>query len=381
MAPRHQRSQGETGLASPVGDPFYIDYVAHEIGHQFGAEHTFNGDSGSCSGGNRSGSTAFEPGSGTTIMAYAGICGDDNLQNQSDAYFHSASLDQILNHVDNAIPAVGTRTATGNTVPSVSAGDDYSIPSQTPFTLTASGADADSGNTLTYSWEQRDLGAQQDVSAGDNGASPLFRFWPPTVDPSRTFPRLTDLINNTTVIGETLPTTTRTMNFRVSVRDNALNGGGVDTDDMIVNVIDTGAAFAVTSPNSPVDWPALSTQTITWNVAGTTANGINTSHVAIHLSTDGGLTYPIELRASTPNDGSEQLSIPDTQSNQARIRVQAVDNIYFDISDQDFSISAPQDDFTLSPTPDNAPLCAGSSAQYTLSVQAIAAFDSQSRSA
>lgn len=368
------KAQGETGLANPIGDPFYIDYVAHEIGHQFGGDHTFNGDSGSCSGSNRNGPTAYEPGSGTTIQAYAGICGNDNIQSSSDAYFHSASFDQIIAHVDTAVPGEGVRTATGNSVPVVDAGNDYTIPAQTPFILTASGMDADGNSSLTYNWEQRDTGPQQDINAGDNGSSPLFRSWTPDADPTRTFPRLSDLLNNTTVIGETLPTTNRTMNFRAIVRDNELGGGGVNTDDMIVYVVNTGAPFLVTSPNTAVDWPANSSQTITWNVAGTTGNNINASDVSIDLSIDGGLTYPISILASTPNDGSQQITLPSNQTNQARIRVMGVNNIFFDISDQDFTISAPQDGFLITPTPQSDGICAPEDAIYIINVAKIGSF-------
>lgn len=332
-----RKAQGETGLANPTGDSFYVDYVAHEIGHQFGGNHTFNGDSGSCAGGNRNASTAYEPGSGSTIQAYANICGNDNLQSSSDPYFHSVSFDEIISYVDNTIPSVGTRTSTGNNVPTVEAGNAFTIPAATSFTLTAAGSDADSGDTLTYNWEQRDLGPQQDVNAGDNGSSPLFRSFTPTTDPTRTFPRLSDLLANTTVIGETLPTTTRAMNFRATVRDGR---GGVNTDDTVVNVVDTGASFVVTSPNTAVNLPGNSLHTVTWNVAGTTANGINAANVNILLSTDGGLTFSTVITSMTANDGSHEIVVPNVQTTSARIKVEAVGNIFFDVSNANFTISA-----------------------------------------
>lgn len=333
------KARGVTGLPNPIGDAFYIDYVAHEMGHQFGGNHTFNGDSGSCAGGNRSSIAAYEPGSGSTIMAYAGICGNDDLQSNSDAYFHSVSFDEIIRLVDVTRPTVGTRTATGNLVPTANAGPDYTIPANTPFKLTGSGTDGN-GDALTYNWEQRDLGPQQDVSAPDNGTSPLWRSWNATTSPTRYFPRLLNLVNNTTVRGEKYALTTRNMNFRLTVRDNRSGGGGVNTDDTLVRTVNTGAAFAVTSPNTSVSWPANSIQTVTWNVAGTTGSGINTSQVNILLSTDGGFTYPTMLASATDNDGSQTVTLPNISSTTARIMVESVGNVFFDISNLNFSITA-----------------------------------------
>jgi hypothetical protein len=333
------KARGVTGQTAPINDPFDVDYVSHEIGHQFAGNHTFNGDSGNCAGGNRNGSTAFEPGSGTSIQAYAGICGNDNLQPNSDAMFHSLSIDEIRAYVTSGVGnSSATITGTGNSIPTVDAGANYVIPAGTPFELTAVGADADSGDVLTYSWEQRDLGPQQDVSAGDNGSSPLFRTWDPTTDPTRSFPRTQDLLNGTTSIGETLPTTDRTLNFRVVARDNASGGGGVVSDDITVEVNTTGATFEITSQNSATQWNGGSQQTIFWNVAGTTANGINTANVDIFLSTDGGVTYDTVLAAGVPNDGSHDISVPNILTTNGRIKVKGAGNIFFDINNDNIEI-------------------------------------------
>ena len=333
-----QKARGVTGSGSPVGDPFDVDYVAHEMGHQFAGNHTFNGTGSACSG-NRSSSAAYEPGSGSTIMGYAGICGADNTQNFSDPYFHSYSFDEIVSYTTsgtgNSSAAI---TNTGNSVPRIYAGRDYVIPASTAFALEAVAIDADSANVLTHNWEQRDLGAAQALSAADNGTSPLFRSWNPTTDPTRTFPRLPELLGNTTPLGERLPTTNRTMNFRAVVRDNFGAGGGVNTDDMRITVVNTGAAFSVTSPNSAVSYAANSQQTITWNVAGTADAAIGASTVDLWLSVDGGLTFPILLAGATPNDGSQTVQIPDLVSSTARVKVAARDSIFFDVSNTNFSI-------------------------------------------
>jgi hypothetical protein len=343
------KAQGTTGTRTPIGDAFDIDYVAHEIGHQCGGSHTFDSTTGSCGGGNRSGNTAFEPGSGTTIMAYAGICGATNTQLNSDAYFHVGSYDQILAYLGST--SCAATASTGNAPPSISLPTSgLVLPIGTPFKLTANAYDTD-GDALTYNWEEYDLtpngAASLDAPQVDGVTMPLFRSFSPVASPTRYFPRLSDLVSNTTSLSERLPTVTRELRFRVTVRDQH-NGplgiiGGVNSS-AIVSLNSTRAAgpFVVSAPNTAaVTWAGGSTQPVTWNVAGTNANGVNCATVNIRLSTDGGLTYPTVLLASAPNNGSATVTVPSVATTTARIMVEAADNYFFDISNANFTITAP----------------------------------------
>ena len=356
------KAQGVSGINSSVTlnqsnevvpTSSFLGVLLHELGHQFGGEHSFNGIAGSCA--QREVESSYEPGSGSTIMAYQGICGSDNLPFESgdERFFHAGSYDEIQRFIARQIPSLRPPVSNGNTVPSVDAGPDFTIPAGTPFTLTASASDPDSGDNVTYSWEQMDLGSPisgQSVPIPDaaDAVGPLFRSFAPVSDPSRTFPRLSDILANTdpaTNSGEHLPTQSREMNFRVTARDNHDVGGsivgGVSSDDVRLNVVDTGEAFRVTTPNTFVTWSGGANETVNWAVAGTTANGIDTPTVNLRLSTDGGNSFPILLGNFT-NNGSAQVVVPnlDSTTTQARIKVEASGNVFFDISDQNFTINA-----------------------------------------
>lgn len=492
----NNKAQGCTGLPTPVGDYFAVDYVAHEMGHQFAGNHTFNGTQSNCSGGNRSAAASWEPGSGSSIMAYAGICGTDNLQPHSDPYWSARSIDEIVTYTSGAEtninevqmgalsgfdtngesfqlqyngnlsipitrgtnyttagikaavesipgwPAGGTVTAsavsdtaftltfggtlagtnvsqldlancsgcsgytgeiamggptarrgsvapTGNSFPVVSAPVSYTIPLRTPFVLTGSATDAD-GDTLTYLWEQTDRGGSTGTGLVSNTKTngPLFRqfgtaaivsptdtltYHSPgenhvTTDTSRVFPDLAQILANNTnaesgacpaasspptadqieCFSEFLPTSAYvgftgvnasplSLHFRLTARDGH---GGVNNASTTLLLATGAGPFLVTAPNTAVTYAGNSTQTVTWNPANTNVAPVNTTDVKISLSTDGGFTYPHVLAENTPNDGSEAVTLPNVGTTKARIKVEAVGNVFFDISNANFTIQA-----------------------------------------
>lgn len=341
----NSKAGGVTGSVAPVGDPFVIDFVAHEMGHQFGANHTQN------NGCNRNTPTSIEPGSASSIMGYAGIC-PPNVQQNSDAYFHAISISEMYTRLTNGNTAVcGVKTPTTNAEPIVNAGLDRSIPKSTPFMLTATATDANN-DALTYTWEQIDPGAAAMPPQQTNTVGPLFRSVIPTASPSRYFPRLSTIVSgyDPAIVAPTdvkawekLSSIARTLNFSVLVRDNNPLGGQTGRDDLRLTVVNTAGPFVVTSQNSAgIIWETGQSQTITWDVANTTAAPVSTPNVAILLSTDGGLTFPHVLAANTPNDGSHTINVPGGlgNSNNARIMVKAIDNVFLNVNSQNITINS-----------------------------------------
>ncbi len=326
-----QKAEGVTGSASPINDTYDIDFVAHEMGHQFGANHTQNND---CQ---RNNSTAVEPGSASTIMGYAGIC-TPNVQTNSDAYFHAVSIAEMWNIVTTTATC-GVETVTNNAAPVVNAGNDFTIPKSTPFVLKGIATDANAGNNLTYNWEQIDNQTGTMPPSSTNTLGPMFRTLPSSTSPDRFMPALaTVLAGNTSSTWEVVPSVSRTMNFSLTVRDNVLNGGATNRDDTKITVDGNSGPFIVTSQTTSTTLNGNSTQTITWNVANTNASPISCANVNILLSTDGGITYPNVLASNTPNDGTEQVTLTNIITSQARIKIEAADNIFYALNSINFSI-------------------------------------------
>lgn len=333
---------GTTGLTNPTGDAFYVDYVAHEIGHQFGANHTFNSPLGACNGNGNSG-TAYEPGSGSTIMAYAGICGADDLQAHSDPYFHAASLAEIETWVSdpNGGGACGTVTANPNHAPVIDTASlptAHVIPVETPFQLAANATDPDAGNHVTYAWEEWDLGAALALSGGDNGESPILRSWPPATANVRTFPALSVILGGPAKTGETLPTTSRDLDFRLTVRDQSPGDGTSRSADVALSTTTAAGPFIVTAPTAATNDDAGDSAFITWNVANTDQAPVDCSAVNVRLSTDGGQTWPWSLVTNAPNTGSAAVTWPPVNTSQARVRVDCATNVFFNVSPGNFTI-------------------------------------------
>lgn len=489
------KAMGCTGLTTPVGDYFAVDYVAHEMGHQFSANHTFNGTDGACGGGNRNPDTSVEPGSGSSIMAYAGICGTDDLQRHSDPYWSQRSFDEIVAYtsgpeasldevqmgvltgfgangqqfrigyngslsapivrgtnftVDGVKAAIegiagwpagatvavdelsdtafmvtfggtlaGTRTsilqladctggctgrfgeltaggttarrgavsASANHAPVVTTAARYTIPVRTPFALTGSASDAD-GDALTYMWEQTDRGGDgTNLVSNAKTDGPLFRQFGmralvgdddsleynspgenhTTGEPTRVFPDMAQILaNNTNAESGTCPAADPTptdaqadcyseylptpswvgvdgsgsLNFRLTARDGR---GGVGNAGTTLVLAPGAGPFLVTSPNTAVTLDAGSVQTVTWNVAHTDAAPVDVANVKITLSSDGGQTWPYVLAASTPNTGSAAVTLPAVATATARVKVEAVGNVFFDVSNANFTIRLPGD--------------------------------------
>lgn len=370
------KARGVTGQSSPVGDPFSVDYVAHEMGHQFGANHTFNGTEGSCAG-NRNDATAVEPGSGSTIMSYAGICTPQNVQPLVNDYFNTVSIQEMRAFVTSGDSDCDDETALVNNlyVPIVNAGDDYVVPKSTPLILKGQASDAD-GNSLTYCWEQIDNGVVNITSPPNatqtRGA--LFRSLSPTSSSDRYLPALSTVLSgNLASTWQVLPSVGRTMDFALTVRDNAVGGGQVAVDEMKITVDGNSGPFVVTSQNeNEVFWAAGTQETILWDVANTNVAPVNCQNVNIELSLDGGLTYPVTLASNVPNDGSQQITVPNNLTAEARIKIESVNNMFYTVNRTNINII---NTFAVSVVGNNKQVCKPASVIFDVDLNFAASFN------
>ncbi|WP_027378125.1 reprolysin-like metallopeptidase [Kaistella palustris] len=344
----------------PAGDNFDIDYVAHEMGHQFGGNHTFTFS-------NEGTGVQMEPGSGSTIMGYAGITSLD-VQPHSDPIFHAVTIQQVTNNLKTKTCSVNTPT--GNSIPTANAGADYTIPKSTPFMLTGTSTDAN-GDALTYIWEEMDNQTTSAAPSATKTKGVNFRSWVPSASPTRYFPRMQSVLAGaTTTAGqeitvEALSSVARTLNFRYTVRDNRPGGSGNNSDDAVITVNATAGPFAVTSQASATTYAGGSSQTITWNVAGTTANGVNAANVDILWSSDNGNSWST-LLAGTPNDGSQAVTIPNAATATGRIMVKGSNHVFFNVNKANITVTAGSGD-TVAPTAPTLSASGTTSSTTTLS--------------
>lgn len=367
-----QKGSGMTGQANPTGDPFDIDYVAHEIGHQFGGFHSMA--SGNCRSG--SGQTEVEPGSGSTIMAYAGICAP-NVQNNSNDYFHYVNIRDILANVKTGTSSsCAAVTNVSLTAPIANAGADYTIPYGTAFVLTGTATNLGT-ETVTYNWEQNDPENPNSILGPDpmRVQGPMYRSRPSSTVPTRYFPELSQVIQgNLTPQFEMTPSVARDMEFAFTARKYNMNIGQNDSDLMNITVDGNTGPFEVISQDANVSYNTGEAAVINWNVAGTDLAPINTSTVDILMSTDGGVTFSTIIASAVPNDGSETVIIPTVPATtQARFMVRANGNVYYAVNAADFTIT--NDDFSLSSTELVKEVCLPNNAVYNFTYTTFNGFN------
>ena len=329
-----------TGSTNPVGDAYDIDYVAHEIGHAFGCNHTF---ANSCSD-NRNLPTAMEPGSGTTIMAYAGVC-SPNVQIHSNDYFHVMSIAEAGNFVRTTATCSANNNI-GNHKPVITPVDygNVYIPKSTPFMLQTEATDPDAGDALTYCWEQIDAVTDSNITSwvphSDYTNGPLFRSYAPSFNKVRYFPTMTNILNNTYEnTWEVLPAVNRSLHFGITVRDNHTGGGQSPNAGVQFNVDENSGPFRITNLSQNETWQAGESHTITWDVAGTDSGLVNCTTVDILFSADDGVNFPYLVASDIPNNGVAQFTVPNFENTTlGRFMIKAHHNYFFDVAKGRFTI-------------------------------------------
>jgi subtilisin-like proprotein convertase family protein len=363
------KGRGMTGSPNPTGDPFDIDYVAHEMGHQFGGYHVMN----TCSR-SGSGSTEVEPASGSSIMGYAGIC-SSNVQSNSHDDFNYVNVRDITANIQTGNSTCAFQTPITNQPPTADAGANYTIPKGTAFVLEGTGNDPDGLATLTYNWSQNDPAQSPGNAAPQStyNVGPLYRSISPLTSPNRYMPNLRSVVlNNLTPTWEVTPSVARTMNFSFIVRDNDVQGGQTASDLMTVTV-DNAGPFVVTSQNTPLTWNAGTSETITWNVANTNNATVNCQNVNIYLSLDSGYTYPYTLATGVPNNGSALVTIPvGATTTTGRIMVRGEGNIFYALNAALITIQSSE--FVMNFSTANQNLCLPNDAVYNFNYQTFLSF-------
>lgn len=371
------REQGVTCHSSSNIPLMVRQIMAHEVGHQFSANHSFtncDNNQGAVSSGK-----AIEPGSGSTIMSYAGLCGSQNVASDNDSYFHSQSLEEIIKYTRNGVGlGCASQIDVSNTIPEVYI--DYpqgmSIPIGTPFQLEGRAEDIEDNETLTYCWEEFDLGPLSNL--GDpEGNTPIFRSFPPSSSPMRIFPNMTTIVTGAFDRNEVLPDYSRSLSFRLTVRDNHPGGGAVAWKEVDFHATDKAGPFTVVSPGTDKPtWEAGTYRQVTWDVANTDRAPVNAKWVNILLSVDGGFTYPYTLGTGLPNDGSATVPVPDVETNVARIKVEANDHVFFNISSQNFPIvAASKPGFTVQASQNKDEVCLPDEVTIALGTKSFLGFE------
>jgi len=356
-----QKGSGITspGSGLPQGDSFDIDYVAHELGHQLGGNHSFTFS-------NEGTIAQTEPGSGSTIMGYAGITNYD-VQAHSDPIFSYKGILQIQTNLNTKTCPVSTSLAGINATPTVNAGADYTIPVGTAFMLTGSATDADAGDVLTYLWEQNNVGTASGNSSRvlkTKTAGPNWRTFKPSTNKFRYFPEMGKIISGTIAVTtagitnwETVSSVARPLNFTFTARDNYAGMGQTATDETLISVNATGGAFSVSSQNTNgISYTGLSQQTVTWIKGSTDVAPFNSPTVDILLTTNASTsletyneTNPTSpnpttwttIAAGVPNNGSYTVTLPNVTSTKTacRFMVKAVGNVFLAVNSNNFTIT------------------------------------------
>ncbi len=353
----------------------FFHIVAHEMGHQLTATHTFNW----CEGENETGSTAYEPGSGSTIMSYAGASNCENryIQDMSDAYFHTNSIQRAIVFMrEGNGNNCGTNQSHDNTAPVAIANyaDGFHIPISTPFKLTADHSDEED-DPVTYTWEQYDLGPLSQLGA-PIGNAPLFRSLPPTDDPTRYFPALNTVLTGVRDVNETLPTSTRDITMRLTVRDNNADVPLVDFTEVAFNATASAGPFEVTAPRASEDLTAGGFYLVEWDVANTDNSIVNCQTVNILWASDA-RNFSETLKTDVLNTGAAYVKIPEGANTSARIMVEAADNIFYNVTDAVSAVEPSVASFDIAPLSIRENVCLPGDASFNFETTGLLGFSSE----